>query len=72
MSHTVLNIESGNAFTVPNSIMVNNLVVWNNTTGTNLGESLVSVTSQNMSNLKLITLTELAMKPGTDDTLCKV
>jgi hypothetical protein len=49
--------------------MVNNLVVWNNTTGTNLGESSVSVASQNMSNLKSITLTELATNPGTDDTL---
>jgi hypothetical protein len=48
---------------------VNNLVVWNNTTGTNLGESSVSVASQNMSNLKSITLTELAANPGTDDTL---
>jgi hypothetical protein len=69
MSRTVLNIESGNAFTVPNSTTVNNLVVWNNTTGTNLGESSVSVASQNMSNLKSITLTELAANPGTDDTL---
>jgi hypothetical protein len=48
---------------------VNNLVVWNNTTGTNLGESSVSVASQNMSNLKSITLIELAANPGTDDTL---
>jgi hypothetical protein len=69
MSRTVLNIESGNAFTVPNSTTVNNLVVWNNTTGTNLGESSVYVASQNMSNLKSITLTELAANPGTDDTL---
>jgi hypothetical protein len=69
MSRTVLNIESGNAFTVPNSTTVNNLVVWNNTTGTNLGKSSVSVASQNMSNLKSITLTELAANPGTDDTL---
>jgi hypothetical protein len=49
--------------------MVNNFVVWNNTTSTNLDESSVSVASQNMSNLKLITLTELATNPGTDDTL---
>jgi hypothetical protein len=48
---------------------VNNLVVWNNTTSTNLGKSSVSVASQNMSNLKSITLTELATKPRTNDTL---
>jgi hypothetical protein len=69
MACTVLNIESGNAFTVPNSTTVNDLVVWNNITGTNLGKSSVSVASQNMSNLKSITLTKLAANPGTDNTL---
>jgi hypothetical protein len=69
MSLTVLNIESGNSFSVPNSTTVDNIVVWRNASGTSLGESSVSVASQNMTNLKSITLTELAANPGTDDTL---
>jgi hypothetical protein len=70
MSRTVLNIESGRSFTVPNSTTTDNIVVWQNATGTSLGESSVSITGQNMTNLNSITLTEQAVNPGAEDTLC--
>jgi hypothetical protein len=69
MSCTVLNIESGNSFSVPNSTTMDNIVVWHNATGTSLGESSVSVASQNMTNLNSISLNEVAINPGTDDTI---
>jgi hypothetical protein len=69
MSWTVLNIESRRTFTVPNSTTANNIVVWQNTTGTNLEESSVPITGQNMTNLNSIILTEQAMNPGAEDML---
>jgi hypothetical protein len=69
MLRTVLNIESRRSFTVPNSTTTDNIVVWQNATGTSLGESSVSITGQNMTNLNSITLTEQAANPGAEDTL---
>jgi hypothetical protein len=54
---------------VPNSTTTDNIVVWQNATGTSLGESSVSITGQNMTNLNSITLTEQAANPGAEDTL---
>jgi hypothetical protein len=65
----VLNIESGRSLTVPNSTMPDNIVVWSNATDTSLGESSVSISGQDMTNLNSITLNEQAANPGADDTL---
>jgi hypothetical protein len=49
--------------------MPDNIVVWSNATGTSLGESSVSISGQDMTNLNSITLNEQATNPGADDTL---